>query len=64
MLILRNLVLLAYVTFRAIVEPLLSSAPVPVGVAEIRVAVFAGRSDEEFVAALEDENDGYAHGDV
>lgn len=60
-LILRYLILFVCVTFRAIIEPFLFSTMMLFALADIWVVVFAGRSDEEFVAALE--NNGNPHGD-
>lgn len=60
-LILCGLIFLAYLALRTIIEPHLPPAAMLASLAEILVVVLAGRPDEEFVAALEDENDGNAH---
>jgi hypothetical protein len=58
------LAFLADMTFRTVIKSILPSATVVFTIAEIWVVVFAGRSEEEFVAALKDENDGNAHSEV
>jgi broad specificity phosphatase PhoE len=58
-----SLVLFTYETFRAIIESLLLSAVMLISFTEVEVVVLAGRSDEEFMTAIEDENDSNAHDD-
>ena len=58
-----SLVLFTYETLRAIIKSLLLSAVMLISFTDEEVVVLAGRSDEEFMTAIEDENDSIAHDD-